>query len=174
MLGLIRRAISATVAPRSRLRLNSRFFREVVHELHRRGDGRRESGGLLLGSIAQDGTRVADDVIFYEDLDPASTRDGAIELRGELFAHAWEICARRHRQVVADVHSHPGRAEQSEIDRANPAVALPGHVAIIIPNYARDGPRRRGLGVFEYCGGRRWRSLNDTEKRSFLEIGWWV
>jgi proteasome lid subunit RPN8/RPN11 len=174
MIGSIRRAISATVAPHARLRLNCRFFDDVVKEIHRRGEERRESGGLLLGRIGPNGVRTADSVIYYEDLDPGCTRRGAIELRGELFARAWRISEQRGREVVADVHSHPGAAEQSGIDRAHPAVALAGHVALIVPEFGRHGGTRRGLGVFEYRGRRVWRTVEGREQRRFLDLGWWV
>jgi proteasome lid subunit RPN8/RPN11 len=174
MIGFIRRAISATVAPRARLRLSSGLFSRVVGEIHRRGEEKRESGAFLLGSITPDGVRTIDEVVYYEDLDPYCTRTGAIALGPQAFAEAWRIASHRGRQVVADVHSHPGRSEQSWIDRSNPAVALAGHVALIVPEFGRHGATRLGLGVFEYLGGHRWRVVADSEKSQYLEIGWWV
>ncbi|HZO95693.1 MAG TPA: Mov34/MPN/PAD-1 family protein [Candidatus Baltobacteraceae bacterium] len=174
MIGYIRRAISAIIAPRARLRLNSHFFADVIAEIHRRGDEKRESGAFLLGSTAEDGARVADDVIYYEDLDPRCTRYGAIALESIAFAKAWSIASERGKQIVADLHSHPGCAEQSAIDKANPAVALPGHIALIVPDFGRRRGSRSGLGVFEYLGGHKWRAIDAARQRKYLDIGWWV
>jgi len=174
MIGYIRRVISATIAPKARLRLNSSFFTTVVSDVHRRGDEKRESGAFLLGSIALDGSRVADDVVYYEDLDPRCTRHGAIALESSAFAEVWSIASERGKQVVADLHSHPGRAEQSDTDRAHPAVALAGHVALIVPDFGRRGGSRSGLGVFEYLGGHKWRSIDAAEQQKYLDLGWWV
>lgn len=174
MIGYIRVAISAIIAPKARLRLNSRFFAAVVSEIHRRGDEKRESGAFLLGSITADGSRVADDVVYYEDLDPRCTRHGTIALESSAFAEAWRIASERSKQVVADLHSHPGRAEQSDIDKAHPAVALAGHVALIVPDFGRRGGSRSGLGVFEYLGGHKWCAIDAVGQRKYLDLGWWV
>lgn len=174
MIAYIRRAISAIIAPQARLRLNSRFFDSIVAEIHRRGDEKRESGAFLLGSIERDGSRIADDVVYYEDVDPRCTRYGAIALESAAFAEVWRIASERGKQVVADLHSHPGRAEQSAIDMAHPAVALAGHVALIVPDFGRRGGSRSGLGVFEYLGGHKWRTIDAPTQRRYLDLGWWV
>jgi hypothetical protein len=171
--GSIRRAISAFLAPKARLRLNSAFFKNVVQELHRRGDERREAGAFLLGSIDDRGRRTVDDVIFYDDVYPDCARSGAIALPGELFATVWEICRQRDRAVVADVHTPPGLALQSETDQRHPVVAMSGHIAMIVPNYAKV-KRRDSLGVFEYRGAGNWRDIAEAELADYLEIGWWV
>ncbi len=174
MIGFIRRAISAIIAPRARLRLNSGFFDSIVAEIHRRGDEKRESGAFLLGSIAPDGSRIADDVVYYEDLNPRCTQYGGIALDPDAFAEVWRIASERGKQVVADLHSHPGRAEQSDIDKTHPVVALAGHVALIVPDFGRHGGSRSGLGVFEYLGGHNWLTIGATHQRKYIDLGWWV
>ena len=39
--------------------------------------------------------------------------------------------------VVADVHVHPGDSGQSNSDRAYPMISQAGHIALILPRFAR-------------------------------------
>jgi proteasome lid subunit RPN8/RPN11 len=59
--------------------------------------------------------------------------------------------------LLADVHTHPGGAAQSRSDRENPMSALPGHVAIIVPRFARSMFDLVSIGQYRYLGCGRWR-----------------
>jgi hypothetical protein len=81
-------------------------------------------------------------------------------------------CRATGREVVADVHVHPGAYHQSGSDQDNPVMAEIGHIAIILPNYAQRAAYPGGIGLFEYLGGRRWQD-RSRQKPSPLHIGWW-
>src|SRR6218665_2488008 len=107
-------------------------------ELHRRGGERHESGAFLLGK-SEKGKRVASHWVFYDELDPDAYSTGVCVLYGESFDRLWSICRKAGLAVIADVHTHPGSPAQSHSDRTNPMVSTSGHIALIVPNFAR-GP----------------------------------
>ena len=73
--------------------------------------------------------------------------------------------------VVADVHTHPGAADQSGSDRAHPIIARAGHLALIVPNFAAPPVKRETLGIYRYCGGGRWKTVRANHHREFFHIG---
>lgn len=128
----------------------------LTRELYRRGRNRRESGAFLL---TQDGSPKVSRVVYYDDLDPHCMNRGYINFDGAGYVKLWKICSEEQLRVIADVHTHPTRwTGQSPSDQGNPMVAQKGHMALIIPNYAR-GLRftLRGVGIFEYFGDGEWR-----------------
>lgn len=120
-------------------------------ELAHRGQGEHESGAFLLGS--RNGTkRTVEWVVYFDDLEPNCLDYEIVKLSGEGYGKLWELCRTRSTQVIADVHTHPGLARQSSIDCENPLIAVPGHVAIIVPNFAQHLPSHAELGIYEYLG----------------------
>ena len=74
-------------------------------------------------------------------------------------------------------HDREGRlrfaALQSEEDRTNPMVARSGHVAIIVPRYARPPVRHSDLGIYEYVGEHAWKNRGGRHAKHFLYTGFW-
>lgn len=130
----------------------------LVGELHRRTEQVHESGAFLLGVIGADGRQVKD-VLYYEDLDPHAYRTGVVILHADSFGRLWDTCRARGLQVVSDVHVHEYGAGQSLADRTNPMIAQSGHLALILPNFARSPIAAEQVGFYEYLGSHRWRAL---------------
>lgn len=145
-------------------------WRAGVAELRRRAAGQRESGAFLLGTKGS--MRSIKEFVFYDDIDPNALRSGMVVINGRRLGELWTHCRTTGRSVVADVHVHPGGFGQSNSDRANPVIAEVGHMAIILPHFAKveTGPGR--IGVYEYLGSRRWRD-RSFERPSPLHVGWW-
>lgn len=123
-------------------------------ELRRRGGGRRESGAFLLGSIHGRRRRV-ERFVYYDDLDPCALDSGIVALDGSAYGPLWSLCRRTGLSVVADVHTHPRRAFFSEADRAHPMVDEPGHLALVLPDFAATSCSRGDMGtwaLYEYGG----------------------
>src|SRR6266498_344319 len=114
------------------LELSSRLWSRLLHHLRTESAGVRESGAFIVGSIAT-GTRRGADFIPYEALQPDALNEDFVELSSEAFSNLWTICGDKRLEVVADIHSHRFGVQQSYTDRANPMLALRGHVAIIVP-----------------------------------------
>jgi proteasome lid subunit RPN8/RPN11 len=166
-------SISRLIKRRSRLRIRSDLWDELIAELGRRGQGRRESGAFLLAAADGDRRRVVR-VVYLDDLDPTCL-NGAISFRGPAYGKLWALCRREQLTVVADVHTHPGRCvRQSPIDRANPMIAEAGHVALIVPEFAQGAVAPGDVGIHLYHGDHRWTSLFGRGAKRALYIGRWA
>jgi proteasome lid subunit RPN8/RPN11 len=139
-----------------------------LRELRKRGLGKRESGGFLLGRYTGN-CRVVEDFVPYDEIDPDCLR-GAILFDGSKMDLVWELCRARNLQVVADVHTHPGGYGQSGIDQANPMIPERGHIALIVPNFADKIYMPGQIGIYEFCGGNRWQNHSQRGAR-FFSIG---
>ena len=166
----IKAIIRAFVAPKHRLACPKRMWSQILAELARRGEGCHEAGVFLLG-VERGGRREVQDVVFYDDLDPEAYATGVCVLHGDAFAKLWATCRKKKMTVVADAHTHPGEAFQSSSDKANPMVARPGHIAIIIPDYARQQIRRRQLRIYEYSGQHEWIDQSPAKAPGFFYTG---
>lgn len=168
----IKATIRAWLAPDHRLSCRSRYWMQIVGELDRRGRRRHEAGAFLLG-IERRGRFQVCDTVYYDDLDPQAYATGVCVLDGNAFAKLWELCREKNLTVVADVHTHPGAAIQSPIDKANPMIARAGHIAIIVPNYASWPIPAGRLGVYEYRGQHEWIDRSPTQSRRYFYTGFW-
>jgi hypothetical protein len=164
--------IRAFAARKHRLTCSRRLWRHLVAELERRSEGEHESGAFLLGVMRKD-KREVQDFIFYDDVDPGAYSTGVCILHGDGFAKLWAECRRRKMTVVADAHTHPEAAFQSWSDKANPMVARAGHIAIIIPNYARMPVLMNGIRIYEYCGQHEWIDRSPSKEPDYLYTGFW-
>jgi proteasome lid subunit RPN8/RPN11 len=153
------------------LRFSRGLWNGCMAELQRRGRRRHESGCFVLGT--DDGyRRWAARCVYYDELDPGAYASGVCVLDGSAFPRLWEICRAAGLTVVADIHTHPGAAFQSESDRCNPMIARPGHLAVIVPRFAGGPIWRHRLGLFRYEGDHRWTDLSGWRARRFLKIAW--
>ena len=164
--------IRAFAARNHRLCCNRRLWQRLLKELQRRSEGRHESGAFLLGAMRRD-KREVHDFIFYDDLDPGAYSSGVCILHGDAFAKLWAECRQRKLTVVADAHTHPEAAYQSWSDKANPMVARAGHIAIIIPNFARIPVRMNDIQIYEYCGQHEWTDHSPTKEPDYFYTGFW-
>lgn len=130
-------------------------FDAVMSELDHRGGRCREAGVFLLGRQLERG-RLITDAVYYDELDPTAYDTGICILRASSFSKLWALCRERGLMVVADAHTHGGGAGQSGSDKANPMVAQPGHIAVIIPNFAAAPINPKALGLYEYRGNHSW------------------
>ena len=152
----------------SELRIPRMLWDRLVVELHARTDGEaHESGAFLLGHLTEHGRRVTE-VLYFDDLHPPVHARGVVDLPASAFRTLWAIVRERRVQVVADVHVHPHSAGQSYVDRQNPLIATRGHVAIILPNYARPHIRRWSVGIYVYEGDHRWHAVGGCGSRFLM------
>lgn len=128
----------------------------MLRELEARGAGTRESGAFLLGRPQRRRPRVTH-VVYFDDVEPESL-NGAVHLTLVGYSRLWGLCADLGVEVLGDVHTHPGNmVGQSHIDQDNPLVARAGHVALIVPRFARGRIKPDDVGVYEYRGDDGWR-----------------
>ena len=141
----------------------------MVAELRRRGHGVRESGAFLIGDV--EGTKIKH-FIPYDDLDPDALTSGIVSFHGAAFVPLWNFCAQHKMQVLADVHTHGEKwTGQSETDRTNPMIELPGHIALILPNFAGTSKwSLQGVGIHEYLGNHQWKTWSTKSGRVKLTV----
>lgn len=147
----------------------ARLWQGLLTELHQRTGERHESGAFLLGHASAQ-CRHAQRIVYYDDLDPHAYRTGVVVMHAASFGPLWDLCRSSGLSVVADIHVHPKRAFQSIADRDNPMIAMPGHLALIVPWFARAPVALEELGFFEYSGRHRWRTLGGPQVRRFLHV----
>lgn len=156
-------------APQPSLRIAAPLWRELLEQLRERGGGVRESGAFLLGT-GTGPARVATRIVLYDDLDPDCLNEGYVHFDGRHYSQLWEICGAESLSVVADVHTHPHGPEQSPSDRMHPMVSIPGHIALIVPNYAQPPVAVSDVGVYIYRGRHRWTAYHGRAAPLVLTI----
>ena len=158
------------IAPNHQISFPLLLWGRLTRTLRRRSAGVRESGAFLLG-IRRGKRRRILRFVPYDDLDPACLNRGYIKFNGRTLAKLWTICRERGLEVLADVHVHPGDSTQSTVDRANPMISIPGHVALILPRYATGCIRRSEVGMYVYLGEKKWDAVPHLSRKTFLHIG---
>lgn len=164
--------INRWLAPRRELSCSWFLWRRLTAQLRQRGRAEsRESGAFLLGHVEPGGAARISDFVLYDDLDPESLDTGIVRFDGKYFGQLWAICRERGLTVVADVHVHPGDSGQSGSDRAFPMVSQAGHIALILPRFARNPIPHDDIGVYRYLGAGAWQTVARARRRSFFNIG---
>jgi proteasome lid subunit RPN8/RPN11 len=139
--------------------------------LQQRGNNySRESGAFLLGRRSNGRTRITD-FVLYDDLDPACLDTGIVSFNGRYFGALWDYCKTNSVSVVADVHTHPGGVGQSDSDRNHPMISRSGHIALIVPCFAKAPVKRSEVGIYRYEGAKQWRPVSPEKRSIFLHIG---
>ena len=135
------------------------LWKKLMKELKKRGSGERETGAFLLGNRSEN---LVTEFICYDDLDPAAFNSGIIIFNGDGYIPLWNHCTKHHVKVLADVHTHPGEwTGQSGSDMRHPMVAVEGHIALIVPNFAgRRNQLLQGVGIHEFLGDRKWKKTD--------------
>jgi proteasome lid subunit RPN8/RPN11 len=172
----IRAHVASLLAPDHRLSCASSLWRSGLAELRRRGGGQRESGAFLLGvrnGSDADMRRRVMRVVYYDDLDPHCLDTGVVIFQALGFGPLWQLCRETGLSVVADVHTHPGEARQSDADRRHPMIATAGHIAIIVPDFAQRLVHGDKLGLYEYVGAHQWRDHSGGAGSPFFYAGMW-
>jgi hypothetical protein len=123
-----------------------------------------------LGKTRNNGVHVILDFVFYDDVDPEALASGVVTIRETALPRLWEICRARGYGVVADMHVHPFGYGQSASDRANPVMPRVGHIAFILPDFARDRPAFGTIGIYEFLGGGRWADHSERGT-AFFRLG---
>jgi hypothetical protein len=59
---------------------------------------------------------------------------------------------------------------QPESDSANPVMPRAGHIAFILPNFARGRPHPGMIGMYEFLGGGRWED-HSVRGSAFFRLG---
>lgn len=152
----------AATMPAPLLEVPGALWGALMAHLREQGGDVRESGAFLLGHKTDAG-RVVMRFLPYERLQSDALRGDYVALNAASFAKLWEVCRAESMTVVADVHTHPFGPGQSRSDRTNPMVALKGHIALIVPRFAKGNPRPQDVGLYVYEGNHQWASYLGSD-----------
>lgn len=158
---------ATTTAPL--LEVPGALWASLLAHLRERGGGIRESGAFLLGHKTDAG-RTVTRFLPYERLQTDALHDDYVALTAASFAKLWAICRTDNVSVVADVHTHRFGPGQSRSDRANPMVALKGHIALIVPRFAQGRVRPQDVGLYVYEGNHVWAGYSSLEVGCLLQL----
>ena len=125
-------------------------WRNTIRQLQECGRGRRECVVYWLSAV---GANHVDEVAHPDHMG----LPGYYEVDSKWFHRFWVDLDHRGRSVVAQVHTHAGRAFHSVTDDEGAIVQVPGFLSIVLPGFAmlddclKDGYiARLGLdGVFK-------------------------
>lgn len=156
-------------ALRPSLAMDAALWDELLEKLRERGGGVRESGAFILG-VGDGARRAARRIVLYDDLDPNCLNEGYVHFDGRHYGRLWEICAEASLRVVADVHTHPYGPGQSHSDKTHPMVSIPGHIALIVPNYVQGEISAADVGVYVYRGRYQWTAFRGRRAAAVLDI----
>ena len=167
----IARIIRRLWSPQHELSCSWFLWQTLTAKLRERGRGAsRESGAFLLGTRDAGRAHIVD-FVLYDDLDPHALDTGIVRFDGRHFGKLWDICKGRGLSVVADVHVHPGGSYQSDSDQAHPMISRAGHIALILPDFAKAPVRTETIGIYRYLSGKQWQAIPPALRRNFLHIG---
>lgn len=144
------------------LESSAQLWAELIEHLRLQGGGVRESGAFLLGRKTDSG-RVMTHFLPYEQLQTDALHDDYVSLTAASFARLWDLCRTEGLSVVADMHTHRLGVGQSRSDRANPMVAITGHIAFIVPRFAQGKVRLQDLGMYVYEGNHKWVAYSGSD-----------
>ena len=140
---------------------------KLIQGLKRRGKGKKESGAFLLSKPLH---KKVFKIVFYDQFDKNVSDSGIIKFKGaSLF---YEFLALNKLEIIADIHTHPSNdTNQSSSDKNNPMVRIPGHTALIAPNYAKDlFIRPSNCSVYEYQGNFKWKKYNKNNSPITIKL----
>lgn len=150
------------------------LWARLLSDLRRRGEGKRESGAFLLGHCHGPTGRITT-YLCYDDLDRYALKSGAITFHAKGYAALWQVCREENLEILADVHTHPGRCvKQSLIDQQHPMMPIIHHTALIISRYGHVSRwSLKGVGVYEYLGNFKWATHNRPGKPKRVSLRLW-
>lgn len=136
----------------------------ICQQLKKRGHDTHESGAFLLGEETG-GVKSIISAVYYDDIDPTALSTGIVRLSGGTTSKVWRICREKGLQVIADVHTHPNGAGQSNSDKQHPMISIKGHVALILPQFAQAPFAFSRIGVYRYCSAKTWSNCPSPKLR---------
>lgn len=166
----LRGIIRGLLAPKHKISCATNIWAAGLMELRHRGRGARECGAFLLGTNFS-GKRRIEKFIFYDDLDVHCLDTGIIVFKGEGYGPLWQLCSKTGLTVIADMHTHKGAPIQSVADEKHPMIAIAGHIALIVPDFASKMIGAYELGIYEYLGAHQWINRSGNDAGNFFYIG---
>jgi hypothetical protein len=152
-------------APGKSIVIPEKIWTETWLGLRQRGKGIVESAAVW-GGRRDDTNEIVEAVYFLDDLADSIQRKGYHRVSTQALEKFFNQLHADRRVIVGDVHTHPTRwVGLSDIDKDHPVEFRKGLYAVVLPSYAIPAPSLESVGVHQYKGDGRWRSLAQREKK---------
>jgi proteasome lid subunit RPN8/RPN11 len=144
------------------LMLCESVIKPLEQHLYNTGLEQREEAALLAGYIIGKSTGLVTTVI----LPYTESNSVGCTLPMDVTAKCFELIHQTGQLVLAQVHTHPGRAWHSNTDNEWAFSDAPGLFSIVVPRFGRYGMRRiltNGVAVYERLANGDWHPLASSE-----------
>lgn len=163
------RLMSSHLSQVHALRVPSRVIDETWRALRDYAEERNEGFVLWLGQL-QDAEAVVD-TAFVPPQESVQSEEGVgyFVTTETLFGLNVRLSETKLK-LLAQVHSHPGRAYHSTTDDAYAVVTTEGGFSIVVPDFAADEPSPSRCAVYRLQGAR-WRQLTSRDVKNIMIWG---
>jgi proteasome lid subunit RPN8/RPN11 len=125
---------------------------------------RHEGVAYLLGRT--DGLVTLAVTVFQPE---ATTTRGSFHVESRAMAPCVRAAVNLELQVVAQVHTHPGRAYHSDGDVEGARIRYAGYVSIVLPDYGRRLPSLNEAAIYMSTQTNQWTELTAEEVKIVAE-----
>lgn len=73
-------------------------------------------------------------------------------------------------KIIAQIHSHPGKAYHSETDDEYPIVTTLGGLSIVVPNFAQETINHHNWAYYRLISETNWKELSQSEIEKIIKI----
>jgi len=151
------------------VRVPQRCIDHVQNHLRAVGGQGFEGLGLWVGKQFGS-TFVVEDAII-----PAQqhirTEDGVCVITGHEELHRINVWLYRHGlAMIAQIHSHPGRAYHSSTDDQYAVATTVGCLSLVVPDFARDAFAVERVASYRLDARGSWKALSATQARQLILI----
>jgi hypothetical protein len=145
-------------------------IKPLEQHLYNTGLERREEAALLAGYIVGKSTGLVTTVIIpYTE-----SSSGGCSFPMDVTARCFETISRSGQLILAQIHTHPGRAWHSNTDDEWAFSDSPGLFSIVVPCFCRYDLRKtfaNGIAAYERLKNGDWHCLSESEiKRRILFV----
>jgi proteasome lid subunit RPN8/RPN11 len=160
---------SAGLSGLTHIELPRRLAKDALAHLKRAGRNGLE--GVALWAGQRDGNTFRIQRTIIPEQDATRTEQGLLYVvAGAELRRINQELYEAGLMLVAQIHSHPGRAYHSDTDDAFPIVTVLGGVSVVVPDFGRKGINLTTWEVYRLQSGRDWARLSSFEKTALIHL----
>lgn len=160
---------SAHLSGVERIVIDRAVVQSTLRTLRQFGEHRLEGLVLWLGKIEPGKAHVIR--AFTPDQHPVSDEDGVgYFVRGDTLFELNRGLEETGLRLIAQVHSHPGRAYHSKTDDRYAIVTVDGGLSLVVPNFGQAPADPTSWAVYRLARGQ-WQALGADDARELFSVG---
>lgn len=129
---------------------------DYTHETLRKIGEDLAEGLVLWAGWKRESTFTVATVIRPSQIAIQSDSGLSVRIDGDAIHQVNALLYRREMELVAQVHSHPGKAYHSELDDAIPLVTTAGGLSLVVPDFARGPADLSTYAAYRLSAEGRW------------------